>query len=73
MKGKKYPLINKKICAGCSVCVENCPFDCLKIEEPKFLGDTETTVYLANRADCTGCGTCEKVCPIRAIKMKEGK
>lgn len=73
MKRKKHPLINKKTCAGCSVCVENCPFDCLKIEKPKFHGDTETKVYVANKDACTGCGICEKVCPIQAIKMKEGK
>lgn len=68
---KKRPSINKKTCAGCSVCVENCPLDCLKIEDAKYHGDINTVAYLAKEEKCIGCGICEKVCPIRAIIMEE--
>lgn len=67
---KEHPSIDSKTCAGCSVCVENCPMDCLKIEEAKFHGDIQTIAYLANPNTCIGCGICAKVCPIRAIVMK---
>lgn len=71
MKGKKSPRINPKTCAGCSVCVENCPMDCLKIEEPKFWGDIHT-IATCDVEHCIGCGICESVCPIRAIEMRGG-
>ena len=44
---KKYPVIDRKECAGCSVCVENCPMSCLCIEAPKFHGDIHTIAELA--------------------------
>lgn len=70
MKEKKTPQIDEKTCAGCSVCVENCPVDCLMIEAPKFHGDIHTIAILAHKEACIGCGMCAKVCPIRAITMK---
>lgn len=69
-KEKKVPSIDEKTCAGCSVCVENCPMDCLKIEDAKFHGDIQTIAYMADPNHCIGCGICAKVCPIRAIVMK---
>ena len=68
MKKKKTPYINEAACAGCSVCVENCPMDCLSIEAPKFHGDIHTIASL-DETKCIGCGICAKVCPIEAIEM----
>lgn len=74
MSEKKKPFIDADACAGCSVCVENCPMDCLKIEGPKYHGDIHTIAYLAKKELCIGCGICANSCPIRAITMKdEGK
>lgn len=70
MKEKKRPHIDEKTCAGCSLCVESCPVDCLKIREPEYHGDINTIAYLAEEEACIGCGTCEKVCPIAAIDMR---
>jgi len=72
MKEKQKPFIDQKTCAGCSVCIENCPMDCLKLEEPKYHGDINIIAYLANEKSCIGCGICAKVCPIYAIEMKGG-
>lgn len=72
MKEKKKPLIDPHTCAGCSVCVENCPMECLKIEDAKYHGDIHTIAYLEKEEACIGCGICSKVCPIRAITMKGG-
>ena len=71
MKIKEKPYINQKICAGCSVCVESCPMDCITIEEPKFHGDIHT-IAQANLSQCIGCGICAKACPIEAIEMHRG-
>lgn len=70
MREKKKPSIDVKTCAGCLVCVENCPMDCLQIEEPKYHGDIHTIVYLAHKEECIGCGICADACPIRAIAME---
>ena len=72
-KVKEIPYINEETCAGCSVCVENCPMDCIRIEPPKYHGDIHT-IARADQKKCIGCGICAKVCPIRAIEMRrEGK
>ena len=63
------PAIDTLHCAGCSVCVANCPTDCLEITRPKRHGDIRTVAALARPEQCIGCGTCAKVCPIRAISM----
>lgn len=70
MNNRKKPLINEQICAGCSLCVENCPMDCLEICEPKFHGDINTIASLKHPETCIGCGICAKACPILAIEMK---
>lgn len=72
MKVKEVPYINPDTCAGCSVCVENCPMDCLSIEAPKYHGDIHTKAVV-NTEKCIGCGICAGVCPIRAIEMHRGK
>ena len=61
------PRIKRNLCAGCSVCVQNCPVNCLEIEGPKFHGDIDTIAALARPDDCISCGICAKVCPIDAI------
>ena len=67
---KNIPHIDGQHCAGCSVCVENCPMECLAIEEPKFHGDIGTIAYLKTPEKCIGCGICAKFCPIEAICMR---
>ena len=66
---KKKPQIDDKTCAGCSVCIENCPKDCLKLSEPQYHGDIRVIATLDNMDNCIGCGICSRVCPIEAIAM----
>lgn len=66
---KKIPSINFDECAGCSVCIENCPKDCLGLSAPRFRGDIHTAAELLKAEDCLGCGICAKLCPIEAITM----
>ena len=65
----KKPPFDESVCVGCSVCVENCPKNCLEIEAPKFHGDINTIARLARPEDCIDCRICAKVCPIDAVKF----
>lgn len=67
MANKEKPYIDKSICAGCSLCVVNCPADCLEIEGPEYHGDIETKAFLSQPDKCIGCKLCAKACPIDAI------
>lgn len=68
-KEKLVPYIDVISCAGCSVCIENCPKDCLGLTSPRYKGDIHTIVEQTDKSACIGCGICEKVCPIGAITM----
>lgn len=52
--------INEEKCIGCSLCVKDCPGNCLYIESGKAHA----------RADgCIECGHCYAICPEGAVKM----
>jgi heterodisulfide reductase subunit A-like polyferredoxin len=48
--------INERICAGCGVCVEVCPYEARVINEDS--GKAEIVEVL-----CQGCGACATACP----------
>ncbi|MGQ1909109.1 4Fe-4S binding protein [Marinifilum sp. RC60d5] len=49
-------------CNACSLCLEKCPQDCIRIGEP----------YEIIQENCLHCGNCKEVCPIGAvIKLEE--
>ncbi len=63
------PIIDRATCVGCSVCVQNCPGNCLEIESAKYHGDIQTIAILARSDQCIGCKICQSVCPIHAISF----
>lgn len=65
------PVIDSKECSGCSICVDICKFECLKITMPKFKGDINNYAHLENSKNCVGCSMCSEVCPLHAIEMRE--
>ena len=65
----KKPNIDKDLCAGCSLCVENCPQGVLEITGPSFHGDIDTVAQLTNSDGCIDCKICKSVCPIGAIQF----
>lgn len=53
--------IIKEKCKGCSICVKNCPFEAITMNNK--LAEIGTA--------CTGCGVCVEKCPFKAIKKVE--
>ena len=50
-----YKITDK--CISCGACAAECPVQCIKQGEDKFVIDQES---------CIGCGTCAGVCPVEA-------
>jgi heterodisulfide reductase subunit A len=55
--------VNERLCAGCGLCVEVCPYGARSIDE-------DTHVALVNAALCQGCGACVTACPNGASQQK---
>ncbi len=55
-------LINREKCVGCSLCVYDCPNDCLRLEDGKarFV-----------KPACIACGHCYAICPQGAVRMTD--
>lgn len=51
----------KEKCKGCSICVKNCPFEAITMENKIAVIGTA----------CTGCGVCVEKCPFKAIEKTE--
>lgn len=50
-------------CTGCSLCVDKCPFNAIRLEDER--------AYITE--ECTLCGACESVCPVGAIVIERKK
>lgn len=54
-------LINKELCIGCGICVEDCPAKIIYLIEGKA----------KNKGSCIQCGHCVAVCPVKAFSIPE--
>ncbi len=55
--------VNERICSGCGLCVEVCPYGARAI-------DQDAHVAQVNAALCQGCGACVVACPNGASQQK---
>ena len=54
-------VVNKEKCKGCTLCMKNCPFEAITMENKlAVIGSA-----------CTGCGQCVETCPFGAISKTE--
>jgi len=54
-----FPEINHEACTLCGICVRNCPYYALAIEEK---------MVKVHEEKCFRCGLCESRCPVNAIR-----
>jgi ferredoxin len=50
--------VDQALCAGCGVCIDECPTDAISLSDG---------VALIDAALCDGCGACVEVCPNQAL------
>jgi len=53
------PWINKDMCTGCQICVNECSADAISIEDG---------AAVINQSKCIRCGVCHDVCPSDAVR-----
>ncbi|MBN2542173.1 4Fe-4S binding protein [bacterium] len=58
------PWIDKNDCTGCGICIEECPVDCIAMEE---------NVAEIDMKGCIRCALCHDICPVDAVKHDSEK
>jgi ferredoxin len=53
------PWVDKDLCIGCGICVEECPVNAIFLEEDKAEIDMKK---------CIHCGVCHDACPEKAVE-----
>ncbi|MDR2951707.1 MAG: 4Fe-4S binding protein [Treponema sp.] len=64
------PKIDKELCSACSICVNDCSPNALRISLPGFRGDIHVYAEFIEPQKCVGCGICVEHCPLKAITME---
>jgi len=57
------PVIDKKRCISCGICLKFCPEGCIKYDKHKKAD--------VNYDYCKGDGICARECPVKCIKMEK--
>ena len=69
MPKKGYVEISVDGCKGCSLCVINCPTECLAINESDVNTYGLHYAYQAEPDKCIACMNCAVMCPDAAITV----
>jgi len=54
-------------CDGCGMCVEQCPTDCIDIDNSQ-----RGAAFRVDWRRCIACGICVAACPIQALDVETG-
>jgi ferredoxin len=58
------PWVDKNLCIGCGICVEECPIDAIVMEDE---------VAEIHMSECIHCGKCHDVCDQQAVRHDSEK
>ncbi len=58
------PWVDKEKCAGCNICVDNCPVGAISMKDGKAEIDMDK---------CIRCGKCHEICPQNAVRHDSEK
>ena len=61
-------VIREDRCKSCSICVVNCPKECLEITG-RFNAQGYQVVGLKDPEACVGCAICARMCPDVVIEV----
>ena len=53
------PWVDKNMCVGCGICVNECPVNAISMEKGKAVIDMKK---------CIRCKKCHEICPQKAVK-----
>lgn len=62
MTDQILPLVDKKKCIVCGLCVDACPEGVFEIQDG--------ALQFENPQTCTYCGVCEEICPEDAVRLE---
>jgi 2-oxoglutarate ferredoxin oxidoreductase subunit delta len=69
MPKKGYVEIDIEECKGCSLCVLNCPTECLALNTSDMNSYSLHYAYLSDEDKCIACLNCAVICPDAAITV----
>ena len=72
IENKDIPVLDDKLCIGCSRCAKDCPVGAVEMKEVgvnKKGRPIKRPVFDAEK--CVSCDTCLETCPKDALTMKE--
>ncbi len=58
------PWINKEMCMGCGICVNECPVGIISMED---------NAAVIEMGGCIRCGICHTACPVNAVRHDSEK
>ena len=64
----KVAEVNERLCIGCGLCEEVCPYSAVELLEKKVLGHMKKVAQV-NPVLCKGCGACTATCRPGAIDL----